>query len=306
MRRNSLASKGLSMSQAQSISNLCNQRSRDINFKLAEINNISKVVKVGEDSYTEVEASPIPSNIKELLDTKSSLHATQSFLMENIKAKAEMLDEEKWKEFEFNADHPTRPILETFKNQFEVDEKWGWSKLTTAEYNEYLESEAYASHIGQFIHKGGKLDQLRTELPTIKKLEWMEIEAGKKTPVKIETHHTSEDLGKIHEDLATVHRKHEQRVNYFKAKVKNLVTSENARIAKENAIKQAEVKEKNDNLLDTYNKSMEEYRSNYRTASNLFEESRQKEIARISALRIEVDPRFQTTIDTFLKEVSEE
>jgi hypothetical protein len=306
MRRNSLASKGLSMSQAQSISNLCNQRSRDINFKLAEINNISKVIKVGEESYIDVEPNPIPTNIKELLESKSSLHATQSFLMENIKAKTEMLEEEKWKEFEFNEDQPIRPTLETFKNEFEVDEKWGWGKLTTAEYNEYLESEAYASHIGQFIHKGGKLDQLRTELPSIKKLEWIEIEAGKKTPVKINTHHTSDGLGKIHEDLATAHRKHEQRVNYFKAKVKNMVTSENARIAKENAIKQAEVKEKNENLLDAYNKLMEEYRSNYRTASNLFEESRQNEISRISALRIEVDPRFQTTIDTFLKEVSGE
>jgi hypothetical protein len=306
MRRNSLSSKGLSMSQAQSISNLCNQRSRDISFKLADINNISKKIKIGHEEFVEVEASPIPDNLSDLLSKKSALHATQSFLMENIKAKNEMLDEIKWREFEFDKDSPVKPTLKSLKNESEVDEKWGWSKLSVAEYNEYLEAEAFASHVGQFIHKGGKLDQLRTELPSIKKLEWMEIEAGKKTPVKVEIHHTSDELGKIHEELAALHRGYEQRVNYFKAKVKNLVTSENARIAKENAIKQAEVKEANDNLLDAYNKEMESYRSSYREASNLFEENRQKEIAIASALRIDVDSRFQPVIDMFLKEVSKD
>lgn len=305
MRRNSLESKGLSMSQAQSVSNLCNQRARDINFKLADINNISKSITVDGMEYHEVEAKPIPVNVNELLDQKSKLHATQSFLMENIKAKEEMLNDVKWDEFEFDRDQPVRGELKSIKKLNEVDEKWGWEQLSTAEYNEYLEAEAYASHVGQFIHKGGKLDQLRSELPNIKKLEWMEIEAGKKTPVKVEIHHTSDDLLKIHEDLASTHRKHEQRVNYFKAKIKNLVTSENARIAKENAVAQAGIKEHNDNVLDAYNKAMEEYRSSYREASDLFEEKRQKEIARISALRIEVDPRFKETIDMFLSEVSE-
>jgi hypothetical protein len=305
MRRNSLESKGLSMSQAQSVSNLCNQRARDINFKLADINNISKSISVDGKEYQEVEAKPIPVNVNELLDQKSKLHATQSFLMENIKAKEEMLNDVKWDEFEFDRDQPVRGELKSIKKLNEVDEKWGWEQLSTAEYNEYLEAEAYASHVGQFIHKGGKLDQLRSELPNIKKLEWMEIETGKKTPVKVEIHHTSEDLLKIHEDLASTHRKHEQRVNYFKAKIKNLVTSENARIAKENAVAQAGIKEHNDNVLDAYNKAMEEYRSSYREASDLFEEKRQKEIARISALRIDVDPRFKETIDMFLSEVSE-
>jgi hypothetical protein len=117
-----------------------------------------------------------------------------------------------------------------------VNEKWGWDQLTVAEYNEFLEAEAFAAHIGQFIHKGGKLDQLRAELPTIKTLEFMEIETGKKTPMTISVHHKADDLMELHEELAGLHRGYEQKVNYFKAKVKNAVTAENARIAKENAI----------------------------------------------------------------------
>jgi hypothetical protein len=122
------------------------------------------------------------------------------------------------------------------------------------------------------------LDELRSELPTIKTLEWIEVESGKKTPLKVSVHHTSEELGVLHEKLAATHRNHEQRVNYFKAKVKNLVTSENARIAKENAVKEASVNEINQNTISVYNKAKEEWNASYRKASHLFEEERQKEI----------------------------
>ena len=305
MRRNSLAPKGLSMSQAQSISNLCNQRSRDISFKLRDINNVEKTLKIGEDTYTETQGKKMPENVIDLLNDKARLHATQAFLMENIKAKEEALDAIRGRYFHYEVEAPLCGMLESPVLLKPVDENWGWNQLTVSEYNEYLESEAFASHIGQFIHKGGKLDLLRSELPNIKTLEWIEVEAGKKTPLKVSVHHTAEELGDLHEKLAELHRKHEQRVNYFKAKVKNMVTSENARIAKENAQAEATCNEKNQKVLEAYNKQKEEWQGNYRKASHLFEEERQKEIEAVAALRIAVDPRFQPVIDMFLKDVAE-
>jgi hypothetical protein len=305
MRKNSLATKGLSMSQAQSISNLCNQRSRDISFKLRDINNVEKVLKIGEETYVETPGKKMPENVADLLADKSRLHATQAFLMENIKAKEEMLNEIKHKHLEFDIEIPKCGKLLDAEIESSVNEDWGWSQLSVAEYNEYLEAEAFASHVGQFIHKGGKLDNLRSELPTLKTLEWIEVEAGKKTPLKVSVHHTAEELGDLHETLAAVHRTHEQRVNYFKAKVKNLVTSENARIAKENAVKEASVNEANQKVLSDYNKAKEEWQASYRKASHLFEEERQKGIEKTAALRIAIDPRFQTVIDMFLKDVAE-
>lgn len=305
MRKNSLASKGLSMSQAQSISNLCNQRSRDISFKLRDINNVEKVLKIGDETYVETPGKKMPENVTDLLEDKSRLHATQAFLMENIKAKDEMLSEIKNRQIEFNTPFPDCGELQNAEIASAVNEDWAWSQLSTSEYNEYLEAEAFASHVGQFIHKGGKLDNLRSELPTIKTLEWIEVESGKKTPLKVSVHHTSEELGDLHEKLAATHRNHEQRVNYFKAKVKNLVTSENARIAKENAIKEASVNEANQKVLSDYNKAKEEWQASYRKASHLFEEERQKEIEKTAALRITIDPRFQAVIDMFLKDVAE-
>ena len=305
MRKNSLASKGLSMSQAQSISNLCNQRSRDISFKLRDINNVEKVLEIGEKTYIETPGKKMPENVMELISDKSRLHATQAFLMENIKAKDEMLSEIRNRQMTFNLPIPIRGELQETEIESSVSEDWGWDQLSTSEYNEYLQAEAFASHVGQFIHKGGKLDELRSELPTIKTLEWIEVESGKKTPLKVSVHHTSEELGALHEKLAATHRNHEQRVNYFKAKVKNLVTSENARIAKENAVKEASVNEINQNTIAVYNKAKEEWNASYRKASHLFEEERQKEIEKTAALRIAIDPRFQEVIDMFLKEAGE-
>ncbi len=305
MRKNSLATKGLSMSQAQSISNLCNQRSRDISFKLRDINNVAKVLKIGEETYVETPGKKMPDNVMDLLADKSRLHATQAFLMENIKAKEEMLNEIRNRRLEFEVEIPKCGELQNAEIESTVNEDWGWSQLSVSEYNEYLEAEAFASHVGQFIHKGGKLDNLRSELPTLKTLEWIEVESGKKTPLKVSVHHTAEELGDLHEKLAGVHRNYEQRVNYFKAKVKNLVTSENARIAKENAVNEASVNEANQKVLHDYNKAREEWQASYRKASHLFEEERQKDIQKTAALRIAIDPRFQEVIDMFLKEVAE-
>ena len=301
--KNSLASKGLSMSQAQSISNLCNQRSKDITAQLADINNVSKVLKIGEETYTETQANPIPVNVVELLTAKARLSATQAFLMENIKAKDELINKIKYEGFKYDVEAPIRPqtISETIPN--EVDEDFGWDTLTAAEYNEFIEAEAYASHIGQFIHKGGKLDKLRAELPTIKTLEFMEIEVGKKTPMKVSIHHTAEQLLSVHEQLAALHRGFEQRVNYFKSKVKNATTSENARIQKERGLIQARVNNENAEAANNYKLAYDKWSGEERQAQHEFEEKRQARIQDAVNLKIEVAERFQDVVNEFLNQL---
>lgn len=301
--KNSLSSKGLSMSQAQSISNLCNQRAKEITNKLADVNNVSKTLVINSETYTETQGNPMPANVVELLTEKARLSATQAFLMENIKAKDELIKKIQCDQFEYDVEAPQRPKTEVRVIPSLVDETWGWNQLTTAEYNEYLEAEAYASHIGQFIHKGGKLDKLRAELPTIKTLEFMEIEVGKKTPMKVSIHHTSEQLLEIHEELAALHRGYEQKVNYFKAKVKNSVTTENARIAKERADIQAEVNEINSKQDVEYKNAYDKWAAEYRKVSEEFEESRQKRIQEAANLKINVAERFQPVVDMFLKQL---
>jgi hypothetical protein len=47
MKKNNLSKNGLSMTQAQSISNLCNQKAIEIHNSLRGINNASKSIVIG-------------------------------------------------------------------------------------------------------------------------------------------------------------------------------------------------------------------------------------------------------------------
>ena len=306
MKKNSLSTKGLSLSQSQSISNLCFQEARDIQSKIENINNCEKTLTLPTGVYVETQGFPIPENIGELLHKKATLHATQAFLMENIQAKSNLIEELKNKKFVYNVPKPEEPNLEYFFSKESVDEDWGWEQLTVDEHNEYLESEAYASHYGQFIHKGGKLDKLRNELPKLKTLEWIEIEKDKKTPLDVSIHHTIDQLGDLHKEFSSIHRDHEQRVNYFKAKVKNLVTIENARIANENADTQGKVNDVNKKLTRDYVNLINEWQDNYRKSNMEFNAEIQNEIGRVSSLRISVDSRFKPVIDQYLSFLKEE
>ena len=306
MKKNSLSTKGLSLSQAQSISNLCFQESKDIQSKIENINNCEKTLTLPTGVYVETQGFPIPDDIRELLHKKATLHATQAFLMENIQSKSNLIEELKNRKFVYNVPKPEEPNLEYFIEREYVDEDWGWEQLTIDEHNEYLESEAYASHYGQFIHKGGKLDKLRNELPKLKTLEWIEIEKDKKTPLNVSIHHNIDQLGDLHKEFSSIHRDHEQRVNYFKAKVKNLVTIENARIANENANTQGKVNDSNNKLTRDYVNLINEWQNDYRKANMEFNAEIQNEIGRVSALRISVDSRFKPVIDQYLSFLKEE
>lgn len=313
MKKNSLTlNKGLSLSQATSISNLCNQRASNITALLTGINNFEKKVDVDGKKETKthviVVGKPLPENVVALITEKSELHACQAFLMENIKAKDALLKETKKAIVDISEiEVPVRPhVISPLINQLsEVSEDFGWSQLTVAEVNEFTEAEAFAAHIGQFIHQGSPLDKLRAELPTIPAIDWMTIQDGIKTPVVIKVHHTPEQLLKVHEELAALHRAKEQRVNYFKAKVKNLTTEENARIAKHNADAQNEAANTNNQLQSTYDTAFKAYSEKVKTAQAEFEKARQATIKEIAAMRIQVDQRFQKTVDVFLNQISD-
>ncbi len=304
MKKNSLTpNKGLSLSQAQSISNLCHQSAVEIAAVLMVVNNFKKTVKVEGEEKVLVTPKPLPKDVPWLLKKKAGLHACQAFLMENIKAKDAMLKAIRTQTADLSG--VVYPEVVEFVNAKqgslpEVGEDWGWEQLSVAEINEYTEAEAFAAHIGQFIHKDGILTGLRNELPNIPSIEWMVIKEGIKTPIDIVVHHKAEDLLDIHNQLAGSHREYEQRVNYFKAKVKNLVTTENARIAKHNAdLQNAAAKQNNARQLayETAFKVANEQANDIRVE---FEKTRQARIAEIAAMRIAIDPRFQTTIDEFL------
>jgi len=296
-----LSTKGLSMSQAQSISNLCNQRAQEMQRELDSYNVSSKSIKIAGETF-ELEAPyAMPSTVLELLKEKSKLHATQAFLMEAIKEKSDIIQELESSRFDSsNLVEPERPEYPDLHISNSVGENWGWSQLTASEYNEYLMAEAYAAHLGQFIHKGGKLTQMRKQLADLPAIEWMNVKDGEKTPVKIQKHHTAQQLLAVHEQIANEHRTYEQRVNYYKAKVKNLVSDENARIQKENADKAKAYELEEQRINEEYRAAMNTYRTQLIAETSSFSADREKAIKDAAALRISVDSRFQDVIDMFI------
>ena len=291
MRKNSLKATGLSLSQAQSVSNSCNQHVVELETVLSKINNYSKTIKVNGEEHVLQSGYPLPTNIVSVIEEIGSLRATQAFLMENIKTKDGLIKEIQGDTYA----RKQRPEMESYEAPTllkQVGEEWGWEQLGEGDLNEYYDVEAKASVIGKFIHKNGELSKLRNELPNIPGLEWMEIETGKKTPVIIIKHNKAEDLLTLHDTLS---------VNYYKAKVKNLVTAENARIANINADLISATNKINSEREESYQSKIREWNSVYQKELNEFEKQRQERIKGVVDLRIDVPTMFQTVVDKFFK-----
>jgi hypothetical protein len=295
-----LSTKGLSMSQAQSISNIVNQKAIELEAQLERINNYQSRVKYKQEDLTVIQGVSIPKNLNELLNELCTLRGVQAFLMTAIQSKDFAMDELKQKLFIPSEQKPIRKDRELMKVTPSVSESWGWEQLTDKEYAEFLYAEAMASHLGKFIHKGGKLDSLRKELPKLKLVEWMDINATEKTPVIFKLHHTSEELLKVYEILAAEHRKHEQKVNYYKAKVKNMVSDKNAEIHTLNSLEAERIAKVNDTIENEYQKAFSEYYARISKEQSEFQKQLEIEKKGLAQTRIVVDPIFQNIIDKIL------
>ncbi len=308
--------KGLSLSQAQSISNSCNQRMMEIDRKIENLNNCSKTLEFNGKEMVFQNANPVPSDFVELVIKKGKYSALLAFLRENIKYKDELIFSTQRKQFQYEGDAPVMGELEHFTSKplhpltDKPDATWGWSKLTNKELAEYWEAEAMAAQIGNVIHKDRTLDKLRKELVVIEPLTFHNPNKSSSTnavmyPVISKIHHTPENLLQIHEELASRHREYEQKVNSFKARIKSMATEENAKISEENAKKQAEVNQKNSKVREKYSSDIAEYDSKVKEETFTFEKTRQEKIKEYVSLKIDIIPMFQSTIDEFLKDVKE-
>jgi hypothetical protein len=277
-----LGKNGLSMSQAQSISNLCNQRAIEIDNTVDNFNVIAKTLTIDGEIYEKVEAKPISDNIIDLIMEKAKYNGQQE---------------------QPHLGHivmPEKKYIDTPEYKDTVTEDWGWQQLSVKEMAEYLDVEAQAAQVGKFIHKRGKLSQLRHQLAQFSPLEFTDIYGDRKTPVKVTKHHSAEELHGMHEAFAKIHRECNQRVNYFKAKVKNLISAENEKIHRENAVLksryEAEVQANN----AEYSMAIEEYRNTKDVFVTEFYADRESRLNEASKKRINVDPRFQEVIDSLM------
>ena len=143
-------------------------------------------------------------------------------------------------------------------------------------------------------------NSLRNELISLPNIDWLSLEEGKKTAVKITKHNEASDLLNLHEELAAMHRTYESRVNYFKAKVKNLTAEKNTEITKANELASSKYSELEKEETLKYQEAYREVNAEIRKRTNEAAIEKVEGYKMASALRIEVDPRFQDVIDKFI------
>lgn len=301
-----IGSEGLTMSEAQSISNLCYQNALEISNQLESVNNYSKIFVHAGQTYTKVIGRPLPENVKDLVNAKAKYHALQGYLVSAIKAKEEILEgirKERYVPTEKGLEHPEGE--QTFTPIQKVSEEYGWNQLSYEQMVEYVHSEAMAAHIGKFIHNNGVLANLRSELPNIEPVEFISLVDKERTPMLVHIHHNSSDLLKLHMEFAEQHKKYEARVNYYKAMVKNIVNTKNIEIESENSKKAEEVRNFNSHLWEQHSANIKKFVANEKRNLAIFEKEKLERIKQAAALRISIPVYFQDIIDDFRNSIAQ-
>lgn len=282
-----LSSKGLSMTQAQSISNLCYQKVAMYDRSFDNLNNFEGTILYNGEKYITQEKWELPTDIENILKERGENSSVQAFLMDNINRKAILLESIQNGDFEFEPE--PNPV-----------ESKDWSRnekdyLTNNEKAQWLHYEAICSRIGDFIHSGKPLDKLRNRFSLDSKFETVSLETGKYTPVKKEFHHTVDQLQTLHNNLSEAHRKYNEKLNYLKAKAKNAMSTVSIAVSAEN------------------HKNYAEYTEKLKDWTSRFEIKKKELMNEVSKLRIEVPQievdgkiLFQDLINEYMGKVEKE
>jgi len=291
-----LSNNGLSMSQATSISNSMTQRVNDIDSTMSNWTVIKETVFLKDKEIVNKNINlPDKEEINSLLREKQLLISAISWIMESVKVKNSYL--EQIKRNKYSEPVPVLENIEYIPMLNPVNEEWGMSKLSQSEIEEFVIRVAESSVIGKFIHKGSILEKLRNESNISEFVSMKRI--GKEEFISQLTVSVGafEELSSYHKELAEKHLESEKRVNYFKAKIQNLVNEENQRIIqvnsennRKNSLLKEEAKSRLDKLISEYNLKVSE-----------FEKENLKELSRVSKLRIVIPSQIQDTVNLYLK-----
>lgn len=246
-------SHAMSMSDAQSVSNLANQLALEIEDRYKNLNNSSSKFLLESLGYTPKElvkqrAVALPSDEKVLEDLrkKGMLHALQGFLVEHIKLKEDSIETITKAKTNYRAltvnelrekgyEIPTLPKRPEYKDGGirSITEEEYIANLNPDEYLKYLIDTSAAAHIGQFIHDRGVLHKLRKSISTEEELSEYVMKDKRVAILTHHFHHTPQQLTNLHAKLANEHRDLTRKVNRIKSIAKSAVTERNAEVQRD-------------------------------------------------------------------------
>ena len=219
-------------------------------------------------------------NLEEKCLEEGNLYALSAWLREAIKAKEALLKQVENDNFnisllnEVNYDKATSLLTED-------EVKYS---LPINELAEYLAYEAKAAHIGKKVHPNGIFEQWFNMIKNTPKIQINEI--NKDYIVEFDQVVDEKDLYQVYFTLQKEYREAEQKVNYYKAKIKNLLNERNQ-----------EINQKNRALQDKLSQDLEIQNSKNLALQAEINNLRGQKLKEVSELKIIIPNELQKTLD---------
>lgn len=275
-----LGTTGLTSSEANYTANIAKELAEKIKSEISQMSLFKKTL------FFEGKEKPF-NNVVKVNDLEKKcteeglLYALSAWLREGIKAKSELTKQVQYDSFGLSfEEYPDSPTLKAMPTVADIK-----NSLPIKELAEYLAFEAKAAHIGKKVHPDGIFEswfkQLRNTLP-------VEIHPQNKGYiVETEAVIKEEELYKIFFNLQQEYREAEQKVNYYKAKIENILNEE---IQKVNAENRA--------MLSAYQEAIRKVEANNKIISSKIESERSKKLNELSQLKVIIPNELQSVLDT--------
>lgn len=229
---------GLTSSEANHIANMAKEIAENHTSVIKNMKASQDKITIEGKSYI-VQTSEKPRDID--YQMPGMLFGLSAWLRQAVKAKDEGLTLLSYMDLKLiSTDIPSFSIPQPQKRDFkfpdmpadiDISRPLG-DILDIKEYAEYLELESEAAHLGKIVHAGMPLDNVRNDILNWKAFSFMHHN-DKDYVVERTQCYTKEEINKLYFELQAKHRDIENKLNWYKAKIKNDAVVASAVKAKE-------------------------------------------------------------------------
>jgi len=264
---------GLSSSEATHYAEKIKEIVKNINDDIENMGVVTETV-IFKGSKVYLSNPNSIKTIEEYVKKIGELHSLAGWLREGVKSKnqalitidsiedCEILPEPKLEKLEYMESYSPNAVYAFTEND-------AISKFSFKERSEYISLTAKAAAIGKVIHGDGLLSILKKECSTFKEIgitSFLINGVREEFPTERKINITRDELNKIFFSLQKTHREIENKLNWFKSKIKNTITRETGIRLSEHKLKEDVRKKEHeahmDNLQKIKNKNLkivEEY-----------------------------------------------
>jgi len=274
-----LDTKGLTTAEANYTANIIKELCERISNEIKQLTLFKGTLNF-QGKQTEYNKVYKVENLEEKCLEEGNLYALSAWLREAIKAKEALLKQVENDNFDISLLNEVNYGKAT--NLLTEDEvKYS---LPINELAEYLAYEAKAAHIGKKVHPNGIFEQWFDMIKNTPKVQINEI--NKDYIVEFDQVVDEKDLYQTYFTLQKEYREAEQKVNYYKAKVKNLLNERNQ-----------EINQKNRALQDKLSQDLEIQNSKNLALQAEINNLRGQKLKEVSELKIIIPNELQKTLD---------